>query len=230
MSHRAEQFRKARERGDCAQPLLRFEGRAPGNAGTGGHIASDSALRVHDGVLVHGQVAGHSDLPGQQHVALENARAGESGLRTDDVVFADDAGVSHLDQAVDLRAALNASLTHGGAVDRGERLYLDVVFDHSNPGLHDLVVRAVRALSEAVSVAADNDPVLQDHTIADAAVFAHGDVRMRVEIVADLGAFVDDHVRMQDRVAADACARADDGKGPDRGVVSDFGVAGDAGE
>jgi len=50
-------------------------------------------------------------------------------------------------------------------VHRGERLNLDVVFDDRHAGLRDLVVRAVGAVSEAVTVAADHHAVAQHHAI-----------------------------------------------------------------
>ena len=140
---------------------------------------------------------GDAHLPGQQHVLLQDRTAGEAGLRADDVVFADHAGVADLHQAVDLRAALHARFAHGGAVDRGQALDLDIVFDHRDAGLHDFVVRAVGALGESEAIAADDHAVLQNHAMADAAELAHHGMGMRQEIVADLRAFVDHDVRMQ---------------------------------
>ena len=115
-SHCLDQLRQLGEGGDGAAPLAGFEGRGAGHEPPASHVAADAALGVDDGVVVDGEVAGDADLPGQQHVLLEDGTAGQARLGANDVVLADDAGVADLDQVVDLGAALDARLAHGGAV------------------------------------------------------------------------------------------------------------------
>ena len=64
-------------------------------------------------------------------------------------------------------------------------------------------MRALGRFREAVAIAAHHHSVLQDHAVADAAVFADGSVRMSVEVVSNFGAFIDDHMRVQNGIASD---------------------------
>ena len=129
-----------------------------------------------------------------------------------------------------LAPRLHARLADGGAVDRGEALHLDVVFDDGHAGLHDLEVRCRRRVWRSRSRRRRRRRRSAGHAIADAAELAHRGVRVRQEIVADLGAFVDHDMRMQDRVAADAHALADHGKRADRAVLADLGGGRDVGQ
>src|SRR5262249_42627376 len=153
------------------------------------------------------------------HILFEDTRSGESCLGANDVVFTDDARVTDLYQAIDLGAAFDARLAYGCAVDGGERLNLDVVFDHRDAALDDLFVRSIGALGESESVPPDDGAVLQRHTMTDAAEFANYSVRVREEIVADLGALINHGMRMQHCVAADGDSLADHRERADRGVL-----------
>ncbi len=63
----------------------------------------------------------------------------------------------------------HAGLAHGGAIDRGQALNLDVVLNDRDARLHDLVMRSVGPFGETEPIAAHHHAVLQDHAIADAA-------------------------------------------------------------
>src|SRR5262249_28369578 len=146
LPHRFQQLGELGKRGNGAQPDVGREGGRAGYARACRHVVADSTLRVYDGVVVDGEVAGDADLTRQQHMFFEDAASGESNLRADDVVFADNGGVAYLHEGIDLGASLDACLADCGAIDSGERLDLDVVFDHGDAGLDDLVMRTVGAL------------------------------------------------------------------------------------
>ena len=184
-----------------------------------GNVAADAALRVDDGVVVDGEMARDADLSGEQDALAGDAAAGEAGLRTDNVVLADVAGVPDLDEAVDFRATADAGFADRGAVHGGERLDFDIVLNHGGAGLGDFVVGSLVGLGESVTVAADDDVVLKDDAMSDAAEFPDDGSGMGDEIIADLRAFVDDGVGMEDGAAAEADALANDGVGAD-GVSS----------
>ncbi len=56
---------------------------------------------------------------------------------------------------------------------------------------------------EAETVTADDHAVLQDHAIADAAIFAHDRMRVSEEVVPDARAAIDGHEAVQHGVAAE---------------------------
>src|SRR4051794_4200124 len=101
LSHPADKLRQFWKRGHSAKPFSHFEGGRSADDVSSFDIAADSALRVHDRVVVNREMSRHADLSGEQHAFSKNARSGESGLRADDVVLADDAGVADLDETID---------------------------------------------------------------------------------------------------------------------------------
>src|SRR5205085_5998401 len=129
---------------------------------------------------------------------------------------------------VDFGPAFDARLAHGGAIDGGECLDLDIVLHHRHAALDDFLVRSVGALGESETIAADYGSVLQRDTMTDAAKLSHNGVRVSQEIVANLRALIDDHVRMHygvtsdrdilsyNRKRANGCMPADVGRGRDR--------------
>ena len=64
--------------------------------------------------------------------------AGEAGLRADDVVLANHAGMPDLYQAVDLGAAFDPGFADGGAIHRREALHFHIVFNDGYAGLDNL--------------------------------------------------------------------------------------------
>src|SRR5229473_2230155 len=88
------------------------------------------------------------------HLAGENAtlsnagRTGEPDLTAQERVLADLAGMAHLHQVVNLRPTANARLADSRAVNCGVRLNFDVIFDHHDPGLTNLVPPAVSLFFE----------------------------------------------------------------------------------
>src|SRR5712692_6852587 len=104
-----------------------------------------AALRRDLDVVRDVQVIDNPYLAGQHHMVPEDGAAGDPSLGADDGVLSDATGVADLDEVVDLRAASDAGLADGSAIDAGVGLDLDIIFDHDSAGLDDLVVRAVAA-------------------------------------------------------------------------------------
>ena len=88
-------------------------------------------------------------------------------------VLADRDRVADLHQVVELGAAPDARLAERRAVDRGERADLDVVLDHHDPHLRELVVAALGVAREAEAVGPDHGAVLHHHAAAEPAALAH---------------------------------------------------------
>ena len=70
-------------------------------------------------------------------------------------------------QIVDLGAGTDPRLTDGGPVDRRVRADLDIVFDRDAAVLRDLEMRAVGLLRKTVSVASDDDAVVEGDAVAE---------------------------------------------------------------
>src|ERR1043166_8595817 len=147
LSHCLDKLRQLLKRRYRAQPLARCERGRAAHHRARLDIASDAALRIDHGVVVNRQMAGDAHLSGEQYTLAQHTRSGQARLGANDVVLA-----------------------HRGPVDRRERLDFHVVLNHGDAALNNLAMRAIRALGEAESVAADDHAVLQRHTMPDAAV------------------------------------------------------------
>src|SRR3954452_25245652 len=101
-----------------------------------------------------------SHLSGEQNVPAQDRAPGQTRLCADDIVLADYTGVSDLNKAVHFGATLYSGFSDCRTVHRRQSLDLDIVFDNSNSGLHDLFVRAVCPFSESEAVTTDDDTVL----------------------------------------------------------------------
>ena len=213
---------------------------------SGRNILWDAALGDDYCAISYLDVARDAYLSRENHVIADICGSGQSDLRAQERVFSNGAGVSDVDEVVDLGAAGNVSTANVGAVDAGSGLDLDVVRDLHVAGLHDLVparglvagfVFAAFVLGEAEAVGADDDGILQNDVVSDAAELADYHVRVREEVVADvysaidrgvrqqhsvvsdLHIFVDDYVCAEVRVLADSCRGMDDRGRMDSGSV-----------
>src|SRR5207244_13145954 len=102
--------------------------------------------------------------------------------------------MSDLDQIVDLGSARDVGFANTGAVDAGICLNLHIIFNHRRPRLDNFVPAAGIILGETKTIAADDHAVLQNHVIANAAMFSHNSVRMSEEVIADARATIDHDV------------------------------------
>src|SRR5260370_24094004 len=103
---------------------------------------------------------------------------------------------------MDLNASTDASFADGGEVDAGVRLDLHIVVNDDRSGLRNFVPASFVSLGETKAVRADHDAVVQQHVVADAAVFANHGVSVSEEIVADLYPAVDHRMRQQNGIVA----------------------------
>src|ERR1700722_4976529 len=94
-------------------------------------------------------------------------------------------------------------LAYAGAIDAGIGLNLYVVFDNDRHRLRDLMPMAKFIFCKSESVSADDDTILQQYVISQAAVLADDGVGVSQEVVTDLHPTIDDHVRQQHRMLAD---------------------------
>src|SRR6516162_3562803 len=104
--------------------------------------------------------------------------------------------MSHLHEAIDFRAAFYSCFAHGGAIDAGETLNLDVILDHRDAGLHNLELRAIGSLGETEAIAADDHAVLENDAVADPAEFTDHGVGVGQKVISNLHTIVENHVGM----------------------------------
>src|SRR6266498_2658515 len=115
-----------------------------------------------------------------------------------------------LHQIVNFRPLADHRRAYGGAVYRGARAYLHIVFDNYRPGLPYLKPGIVRPLRISESVAADHDVVLQDHPVAERASFADDAMRVDHDVGAYPGAMIDHAMRQYRNVLSNDGGRGDD--------------------
>jgi len=190
---------------------------------SGSDIIGDAALWSDDSGFAHLAVADHSDLPRQNHTIAYFRGAAEADLRAEQGIVADLRSVADLHQVVNLDSTTDVGFADTGAVDAGVGLDFHIVFDHNWGGLRNFVPFAIVSLGKAEAVRADDDSVVQQDVIADAAVLANHGVRMGEEIVADLYSAIDNRVRQQDGMIADLDVLVDDNIGTEVSIASNLG-------
>ena len=85
----AEQFGKAIDEGDGAEPLAVVDGGVAADDFAGCDVAGDAALGGGDGSVAYGAVAGYADLAGEDDVFADGGGAGEADLGAEEGVGAD---------------------------------------------------------------------------------------------------------------------------------------------
>ncbi len=206
-----------------SQPLAIVEGGRAADYFSRGDVSWDSALGGDDDSVSDGEVTDDADLSGEDDAFAEGGGAGEADLGADKAIGTNIGAVAYLDEVVDFGAGLDAGLADSGAVDAGVGLDFDVVFDDDGAGLEDFVPGAIVLAGEAEAVGTDDDTVLQDDVVADAAELADDGVGVGEEVVSDGNVGVEDNVGKDDGVVADGDVVGDDGAGADVGVGSNGG-------
>src|SRR5208283_4747985 len=168
-------------------------------------------------------MAGCAYLPRQNAVVANVRGASQADLSAQHGVHAHPRSVAYEDQVVNFSAAADARFAHGGAVNAGVGLHFHVVLQNGGTGLGHLVPGAVGALGKAQAVAADDHAILQNHAIADAAVFAHHSVGVGEEMAADFGPKVNGYKTVQHGVGADLHVFVHETIGADMRAGSDSG-------
>src|SRR5262245_20822124 len=125
-------------------------------------------------------------------------------------------------QVIQFCPTADARFTDGGAVHTGVGLHLDLVLEDRGAGLRHLVPRTVFLFRETEAVAADDDTVLENDPVADAAVFAHDGVGVCEEVVADLRAAIERHEAMEYGLIPECDAFIHETIRADVSVSSDF--------
>jgi len=197
------QLRKTVEDRDGFAPSETIHRRVARIDGSGGDVGWDAALRGEGGTVTDRQVPCGADLACQDAAVADVRRTGKSHLAAEQRILAYFAGVSDLDKVIDLGSSADLRLADGGAVDGAMRLDFDVVPDHRDPGLAHLMPPPVRFAGEAEAVAADDDPIVKQDTVPNAAIFTNARMRVGEEIVADVRASIDSHEAVQHRVPPD---------------------------
>ena len=175
------------------------------------------------------KMAGAGGLSGEDDAAAGGGRAGEAGLSTEHGVRADIACVADEDEVVDFCPLADAGFADRGAVNASVGLDFDIVFEHGGAGLDDFVPGAVFAFCETQTVRTDYGAILENDTIANAAEFADGGVRVCEEVVADSRASIDAYGAVEDGVFANDDVFVHETVGADVRVGSDFCGGGDDG-
>jgi hypothetical protein len=196
-------FGQTIECGDSFEPLPIVDGGISGIHRTRRDVIGDPALCGDDGAVADGQMSGSANLAGENAAVAHLRGSCETYLAAKHRVSPYAGGMPDDDEVVELCSAADAGFSHGGAVDAGVGLHLDVVFKYSWTGLLHLVPRAVFLLGEAKAVAADDRSVLQDDAVSDTTEFAHHGVGVGEEIIANAGTLVNGDETVQNGIAAD---------------------------
>src|ERR1044072_3768938 len=104
--------------------------------------------------------------------------------------------MSDLHQIINLGSPPNTRLSDRPAIDRGIRAKLDVILQHDDSGLHDLVVTAVTLFGVTVAICPNFDAILQNHPISNPAELANRNMRIRLEVIAYARTAIDVHKRI----------------------------------
>src|SRR5260221_5368718 len=193
---------------DCNgfEPLLIFKRWNAGVNGFGRDVARNTAFGGDDGAIADFLMAGGADLPGEDAAFADDGRTGESALAAEHGVRADFAGVTNQHKVIDFCTTADAGFANSGAVDGRVGLDFHVVFQDGRAGLGNFVPGAVFLFGEAEAIGADDHSVLEQHAIADAAVFPDNGMGVGEEIVADSDSTIDGNKTVQHGVGADGNA------------------------
>src|SRR5579875_1407924 len=216
------QFRQAVEDGHGLAPREIIHGGIARIDRSSRHVAGHAALRRNGRAVADGQMPRRAHLPGKDAMVANGRRPGEANLATEQRVLAHLAGVANEHKVVDFRAPSDARLAHGGAINGAVGLDLDVIFHDGDAGLAYFVPVPSAIRREAEAVAADHHAILQNHAVAEAAVFANAGVRVREEIVADARAGINRDETVQHGALADLHAIRDVAIRPDVCAISNF--------
>ena len=138
----------------------------------------------------------------------EHARLTDSGV------------VADLDEVVEFRLGPDDGLARRSPIDAGVRADLAIVFDDGDADVIQTIDLAAMRL-EAETVAADDGPCEENHSIADtaitvddgagveAAVLADGCASTNDDVRPDHRSFADDRARFDHRKRSDGCRRRD---------------------
>src|SRR6185369_4504138 len=165
-------------------------------------IAGNSRLRGGNCSVADHAMPGNPDLSGKNHVLSNLGRSSQADLGAKHGVFTNPRTVSDLHKIIDLGIAHHACFSDRRTIDASVRLYLYIVFNNCNTGLHDLMP-TVRASRKTKPIGSDDYPILQNDVVADLAELSNDRLRMREKVIADPGATIDHHMRKQNSVVAD---------------------------
>jgi hypothetical protein len=179
------------------------------------------------------EVVSYAHFSTGHHAVLNHDASGKTDLRRQHDVTANAGAVRHLDEVIDLGAGADPRFAKGGTVDRGIGANLDVVLDHDDRGLRNLLVGTIRSQHEAEAVGPNNGTIMEQHAVAnnhpltngrigvhgasgtDDHIVANRDVREYLGAVADPHPFSDHGTRTNRDVQAQDRRRRDHRAGMD---------------
>src|SRR5262249_39528426 len=138
-----------------------------------------------DRAIANREMASRAYLAGKNATVADFCGSRQTNLPAKHRVCSDPRGVADQNKVVEFGAAADARFPNRGTVDAGVGLNFHIVFEHGRARLRHLVPGAVFLFGEAQTVAADDDAVLQDYAVANAAVFANDCVGVGEEVIAD---------------------------------------------
>ena len=135
---------------------------------------ADAAAGSNHGEIIDCDVAENAHLPAHHDMMARFGRAGDAGLRSDQIVGADFDIVGNLDEVVDLRSLANDRRIETGTIDGCIGANLDIVFDNDNADLLEFMMASICIGRIAKSARTDDRAALNNHAIAQSAAFADG--------------------------------------------------------
>ena len=140
-------------------------------------------------------MSGDADLSGENHAFSDHRTSGQTGLRANQCVFFDRAGMSDLHEIVNFRAAFDSRFADRSTINRRIRADLDIIFQHNSPDLRNFQPSFFFRLCITETVRTDCRVIVNDAVFADLAIFADRNAGMNHGIFADLHAVVNRYVR-----------------------------------
>jgi hypothetical protein len=140
-------------------------------------------------------------------------------------VFANLNVVRELYEIVDLGSTPDPGLAHGGPVDGGVCLDLDIILEHDDPDLGNLVVDTVNG-RESVTVGTDHRPGLENAPVTQTASILNHRSRVQHAFLPDRDSVSHNASSTDDRPGADVDSAADGNQRPDARALAKFEIIG----
>ena len=200
--------------------MMRRCGNSAGKHGSRGDVLRNPRLRTDGRALADLDMIDDSNLPGESYILAQLRAARDTSLRRDHRILPNLNVMRDLHQIVDFRAAANHRAAQRRAVDGGVGADLHIVLDDDDADLRDFDSRcAPPRVTE--TIAADNDPGMENDPLSDAATLAHHHIGMKH------GSHTDAHILTQIDTGEKHRALADPRSRTDKNVGKDGRARGD---
>jgi hypothetical protein len=143
-----------------------------------------SALRRNYRFIPHIEVSRKSDLSPDPNAFSQACGSGKPDLCRKHAMLAYLSAMANLDQVIEFGPLPYYSIPHRGPINRCIRSNLYIILDDDPSGLAYLVEAPVFGWRKTEAIAADDDPVLQCHSIPKKAPFTDNGMGMQHAVIS----------------------------------------------